>query len=385
MQNILSYLGITVYREISKSIEQQTERQIGILQWMLVGLGVFIVICGIYMTVKRRRKKLAAMQGIIDLYQKVIEDREISPEEGDLLSSILTSQKVENPYLLVSSLKTFDGCVEKEIARIKASGISEEKQQELAMRISRIRRKLGFQAPAFGQPIVSTRELEIGHPMHIILPGPASNKIMLTRVIDIDEMDITITRPAIKEGYLHLHKNQKIMCYIWRDYDAGYYFPTTVLGEVDTPMPLAFLAHSSKLKRMQRRQFFRVPVSLPTTFYHVSHEQLRKIKETKEYLKLQDLEAYDAQIEDLSGGGISFCSNKTINEGELFTIVLDFQDGEKPMQVAGKILHADDVFRDGRRCHLIRAEFAGLSEKKRGRIIRYVYKEQVNESRLSHE
>lgn len=364
-----------VYEEISDA----ARRNEGSVFWFLIIVASIVTVITIYLLIKSRYTRIQARAENIIRFNEVMESREFEEEEKKLLTGMALRYAADNPYSLVDKLSFFDECVEKEINRLKNSNLSKEKQDELSMRISRIRRKLGFRTPMIGQQMSSTRELEIGHMMHLYAGG-TNKRVYIVRVVDVDEMDIIITRPPLKDGYLLLPPGTAVTCYIWREYDAGYYFKTKVLGQVDKPMPMAFLEHSTSLSRMQRRHYYRVPVKLNVKFYHISWEQLREIKEKQEYIELEKLPPYDATVEDISGGGIAFHTVKRVVEGELFTVVLDLDDGEEPLQAAGKVLKVSQE-KDG--SFVVRAEFAGISEKKRSRIIRYVYKEQVNESRIA--
>ena len=78
-------------------------------------------------------------------------ERGLDPNEGELLEKIARADKMKHPLLLLTSLKAFDRHVGRYAQQVDRG--SADADQPALKSIADIRRKLGFDRPAPGQPV----------------------------------------------------------------------------------------------------------------------------------------------------------------------------------------------------------------------------------------
>ena len=156
-------------------------------------------------------------------------ERGLDPSQGALLEKIARADKMKHPLLLLTSLKAFDEHVGRYAHRVDR-GVAEADQPMLKT-IAEIRRKLGFDRPAPGQPVYSTREIQAGQSIMLwpVKGGPRG--FCSCFVIHVDEHAITVV-PSIKEEDKHLSalgEGDKVKVRFWREGDTEYRFRSQVV------------------------------------------------------------------------------------------------------------------------------------------------------------
>ncbi|MBO9540953.1 PilZ domain-containing protein [bacterium] len=144
------------------------------------------------------------------------------------------------------------------------------------------------------------------------------------------------------------------------------------------------------VRRVQRREFVRVPASLPCT---VEPEQTEEAKARQREQLPEGIEPDDygapvtAYVQDLSGGGCSLLMPVDLPRNTRLRITFELpQEGE--VLVVGAVVRASSVqTRKGPRV-LMGVDFGKLDEGLRSRLVRYVFsiqREMARKARLDRE
>jgi c-di-GMP-binding flagellar brake protein YcgR len=145
-------------------------------------------------------------------------------------------------------------------------------------------------------------------------------------------------------------------------------FTTTVMGRETRNIPLLAVKKPaySEIHRQQRREFLRVPISVPMSLVFMNAS-------TKEIVTAQ------ATGNDISGGGLSFICKKELPISKEDIIGFQFQmpiDGKKH-DIVGKAR----VIRVGQAreasLQLVSLKFFEVNEQDRQRIVQYTFKRQL--------
>ncbi|HHX11248.1 MAG TPA: PilZ domain-containing protein [Clostridiales bacterium] len=147
---------------------------------------------------------------------------------------------------------------------------------------------------------------------------------------------------------------------------------------------------TSDLEKIQRRQFYRLELihDIEYRIITVEEETLNKklsskdtspeeIEEYKNRLSELDRQWEKVSINDLSGGGTRFNTNKIYNSGDKILIRMDFVAGGtyKRLDINGVILSSTKLFNNPGVIEY-RIEFKGFDKRDREELIKYIFEEE---------
>ena len=264
-------------------------------------------------------------------------ERGLGPNEQQLLEGIAKTDKMKHPLLLLTSLKAFDEHVGKYADQVDRRSADPDPPQ--LKEISEIRRKLGFDRPAPGQPVYSTREIEAGQTIMLwpVKGGPRG--FCSCFVIHVDEHAITVV-PLIKDEDKHLSalgEGDKVKVRFWREGDTEYRFRSQVVETMPETTTMK-IRHSQHLEHLQKRDFFRLETNFPLTLFPVTQRSGTEEEETA----AKGPAVIEANVVDVSGGGLGIVTRSEIEEGTALTIDPKFDDS---FPLAGLVCRVVRVFK----------------------------------------
>lgn len=152
-------------------------------------------------------------------------------------------------------------------------------------------------------------------------------------------------------------------------YDRGealYHFQTYVIGEIRDSQ--VSLSRPREVTRVQRRNYYRLPLQSPTTF---------RLLEPDEWSISSAPMA--ARLVNLSGGGAMLSTNKPIPAGTRALVRVPTGKDGSPLDVVAETLDCRSTNQGRTGAYLIRFRFSGaptLSQEDRESIISYIYEQQ---------
>jgi c-di-GMP-binding flagellar brake protein YcgR len=163
---------------------------------------------------------------------------------------------------------------------MRMSGESEEQgTQDFLSKLYDYRKKVEMNKPKFRNGITSSRQINEGQLLRVLVPGTG---VFSSEVVKIISPYLTISRPFNNKITGHITWNgMKISIYFWREDDAGYVFDTAVIDEVFSKgISSLKIEHNDSLFRTQKRRSIRVRTHKPAYLYPVNGEvDLSKIEE----------------------------------------------------------------------------------------------------------
>ncbi len=140
---------------------------------------------------------------------------------------------------------------------------------------------------------------------------------------DVNEDTIYITIPANEGKYLPLNYNDKITVFYF-DGEKIFKFKTIVTGRKVDKILLIALKRPEKMNRIQRRNFVRISLILKT--YAALIDTKRDLKEIYYSNKCNtEFDFFDADIVDISGGGLKLSTKKEIEFDEEIIVNIPFE------------------------------------------------------------
>jgi c-di-GMP-binding flagellar brake protein YcgR len=188
-----------------------------------------------------------------------------------------------------------------------------------------------------------------------------------SRIDDISQGKLILAWPTNKGIRLLLHRDQILDFFFVRD-GTPHMFGGLVDETQTEPVPQITIILSSAVSQVQRRQNFRVKCLIPVEIVGEVREDPRRDETTALSVKTVS--------NDLSASGISVRFAKRIPEGSLVNIKLSLPDDKPPISIPCSVIYSEYqtenqiLYRTGIR-------YLTLSEAERARIVRYVYRTQL--------
>lgn len=173
----------------------------------------------------------------------------------------------------------------------------------------------------------------------------------------LDETGIrifSVIAPYTGGAVLPLQEGMKLAVVFYED-DSAYTLETKVVQRIAIPVPLFVLEMPAEIKRIQRRNFVRVPAFYPVSYQRVDRQGLSDEKK--------------ADMLDLSGGGMKFLTREAMDKNSLLYAHLFLPSGEftTPAKVC-RVVKQEELKR-----WEVSVEFYDIRERERDRIIRCVF------------
>lgn len=232
-------------------------------------------------------------------------------EELDLLWKC--ASKTKEPVKVMRVKSAFEKCVSKLV----------KEDVSLIDRISRIRRKLGFDSLPWFLPLSSTRDIDIYQTGFLSYEGHAH----ASAVWDKDEVELHIALldnppEAIKPG-------EKVKFSFIREDDGRYYFYAEVLRTyMDGARLVLVLPHTDQLSKIQLREELRWKTKIPAKIRIYADESSQTVGDT-----------FDGTIEDISAGGVRFCLPKYVEVKVDQRVFVSFELKSYLIEAFGTIRH----------------------------------------------
>ena len=307
-------------------------------------------------------------------------ERGLSEKERRLLEGIGRAGKMKHPLLLLTSLKAFDHRVGGYAHKVDR-GLKKAAAPELNV-ISEIRRKLDFDQPAPGQPVYSTRTIQIGQTIMVwpVKGGPRG--FCSCFVVHVDEEALTVV-PVIKDEGRQLEalrEGDKVKVRFWPEGDTEYRFRSQV---IETMLEVATLKirHAQRLEKIQKRDFFRLetnfrlflisPPAEPGDQEFPIGDEGTSVDESKS--EEEPAAAVEASVIDVSAGGLGIVTRATFEVDTVLTIDPKFKDS---FTLAGLRCRVVRTFKhpEGHGLHL---EFVDIPEPRERDLVRSIYAYQL--------
>ncbi|MFP4020043.1 MAG: flagellar brake protein [Halanaerobium sp.] len=200
------------------------------------------------------------------------------------------------------------------------------------------------------------KQLEINQKLEIEVLSGSYQGNYLSKVADFLKKGIIITGLYREGAPLPIRLNQPINVYYTTD-RAAYKFKSKILKRTNKPIPLLLIEKADSVKRIQRRDFFRLDVTGRVDVY--------KMIDGKNYPK----KISEARLLDISGGGIQIQLKKKFKQGE--ELLISLKNILPPKQfIKSKIVRVqkeNDVF------YNYGVQFVEIEEEQREEIIQWIF------------
>ena len=137
----------------------------------------------------------------------------------------------------------------------------------------------------------------------------------------------------------------------------------------------------SNLVKYQRREYYRYSCMLPIKFRHLTQDEKAEFKEKKE-VNFIELPMSDAEIVNISGGGMRFLTKDICEVNDLIITNYSIIEGKEFAHIA-KILAVKPLDNPSKDADFeIRCQFVNIENDERVMIIKYIFEEERKKRKL---
>ena len=192
---------------------------------------------------------------------------------------------------------------------------------------------------------------------------------------DIKRDYIMISMPVSEDKYYIMHRGTIVEFYITGDKEINKY-KSEVLGKKnENNISLAILSAPVFVERIQRREYFRLPVALDAKLSMLTSERV--------YSNIEDVpvEFFNKMksciIVDISGGGLKIAIKEHMTKGHYAIVLMKIPD---EIILLCKIIwvQKDTLNRN----YKVALRFEGVSERDRDKIFKFIFEKMRNQSKI---
>ncbi len=221
----------------------------------------------------------------------------------------------------------------------------------------------------FNTKMSSEEVLQIGKPLVIDVSDPELAGLYKSSIFDIDFSTkiIKIGMPSFKGTYVPLPAGTRLYVKMI-DKSSMYVFQSKILSykKDDEGFYVSFIAMPDTVRRIQRRQFLRVPFFKEGTF-----------------LRVLDNERYPFITKDLSAGGLLIVTKPRLSLNEIIRIDFNVNDSIIINDQLGKIVRVQDQVTS--KNQILGVKFEGLPRYQEDSLVRYIFKVEQERKRKAKE
>lgn len=202
--------------------------------------------------------------------------------------------------------------------------------------------------------LIYKKKLFPGQAVELNVPDGDYKGKYRTRIDEVGEKLLSVVAPYVQGQVIPLREGTVIEVSFWDEISA-YSFDAKIMQRIAVPIPVFVLELPENTRKVQRRNFVRVPAHYAIAFRSVTREGLSDRKK--------------GHMLDLSGGGMRFQTNEKVEKNFLLYAELELPLGK--IQTPARVCRAEKT-EDGKG-YDVSVEFYEISERERDRIIRCVF------------
>jgi c-di-GMP-binding flagellar brake protein YcgR len=337
------------------------------------GIGVLVVAGAIIFAVllnRARTPKTAADQAQYSsfVFRRTAKSLGLSPVHVDALDNLVRVTKVKQPFLVFTSAGLLDDILKKGLYSLdNARGISENQREARKAVLFQIKQIIEGNARRT-IAVKSTHFMKPGQSMNITVENAGQ---FPSKVVSNMKDFLTVAAPAVAAHATNRWaRGTKLSVYFWRENDAGYSFPSKILGyDTVKGIPCVLIQHGKALRRQQRRRNRRKPIMRPCFYYPIRIQESTQGRRTERKAVVENRLGALGTVVDLSGGGCAVQTLTPLEPGKLVMIEFDIEK-RAPIRAFGKVKR---VRKSSGRGGVMHVQFTNVTRQYLNRIFEFVY------------
>ena len=291
---------------------------------VIVGVALLILIAVLINRRNRPQTPADAERYSSGVFRRMARSYGLPPAHTEMLEQLVRLCKVKQPALIFTSPGLLDDTLKKGLYSLRtARGIAEEEREKRSAIIFQIKQILERNARK-STSVKSTVTLKPGQVLTIT---PQGGSPFSSRLVSNMKDFLTVSTPQAAAGAdTRWMRGTALTVYLWRENDAGYSFPSKVLGyDTVKGVSCVLIQHSRTLRREQRRRNRRRELMRACFYYPIRITEVPEGRTVQRKASVERSMRALGTVVDLSAGG---CAIETLNpfeRGKLVMIEFDIQ------------------------------------------------------------
>ena len=335
---------------------------------VIAGVAVLILIAAIINRRNRPRTAEDEERFTSASFRRTAKSFGLPPAHIDMLEILVRACKVKQPTLVFSSVGLLDDTLKKGLYSLQnARGVSEEEKERRVALIFQIKQIIERNSRR-GATLRSTILLKPGQ---VITINPEGGSPFASRLVSNMKDFLTVSAPQGAAGAdTRWMRGTPLSVYLWRDNDAGYSFPSKVLGyDTVKGVSCVLIQHSKTLRREQRRKNRRREIMRACFYYPIRITEVPEGRTVQRKASVERSSRALGTVIDLSAGGCAIQTLNPFEKGKLVMIEFDI-DRKAPIRAFGKVVSVRRQKGRGGSMHVM---FTNVTRQYLNRISEFVY------------
>jgi hypothetical protein len=343
--------------------------QLALYFGIVIGVVAVAVLVGTLIARRRQPRTAAAVaQYSSGLFRRAGKAMGLTSPQVELLEELVRLCKVKQPMLVFTSAGLLDDTLKKGLYSLDvARDLPEEERERRRTLIFGTKQAIERNARK-GAALKSTTFLKPGQPLTVT---PAGGAAFSSKVISNMKDFLTVSAPSAPVGAdSRWMRGTGLSVYLWRENDAGYSFPSKILG-YDTVKGVSsiLIQHAKTLRREQRRRSRRRELLRPCFSYPIRIVDSGEGRKTERKAQVDRSMRTLGTVVDLSAGGCAIQTLSPFEKGKL--VMVEFEiDKRAPVRAFGKVMQVGRRMGRGGTMNLM---FTRVTSQYLNRISEFVY------------
>jgi c-di-GMP-binding flagellar brake protein YcgR len=335
---------------------------------VIVGVALLILVAVLINRRNRIQTPADAERYSRSLFRRTARTYGLPQAHTDMLEELVRLCKVRQPTLVFTSPGLLDDTLRKGLHSLRAArGLSDEEREKRSAMIFQIKQIVERNARR-GSSVKSTIFLKPGQVLTITPEGrsPFSSRL----ISNMKDFLTVSTPPGTAGAETRWMRGTPLTVYLWRENDAGYSFPSKVLG-YDTVKGVSsvLIQHSRTIRREQRRRSRRREIMRACFYYPIRVVEVAEGRTIQKKAHVERSMRALGTVMDLSAGGCSVQTMNPFERGKLVMIEFDIQRAAA-VRAFGKV---GSVRRQKGRGGSMHVMFTRVTQQHLNRISEFVY------------
>jgi c-di-GMP-binding flagellar brake protein YcgR len=331
-------------------------------------VAIAVLVATLVMRSRAPRNAAAVAQYSSALFRRAGKSLGLTPPATELLEDLVRACKVKQPMLVYTSAGLLDDTLKKGLYSLDVSrDLSDDEKERRRSLIFQIKQTVERNARK-GAALGSTTFLKPGQPLSIT---PADGNAFPSKVISNMKDFLTVAAPTAPAGSdSRWMRGTALSVYLWRENDAGYSFPSKVLGyDTVKGVPSILIQHAKTLRREQRRRSRRRELMRPCFYYPIRIVESGEGRRAERKATVERSMRTLGTVVDLSAGGCAIQTLSPFEKGKLIMLEFDI-DRRAPIRAFGKVMHLSRRMGKGGAMNIM---FTRVTSQYLNRISEFVY------------
>nr|WP_092068293.1 flagellar brake domain-containing protein [Dendrosporobacter quercicolus]NSL47041.1 PilZ domain-containing protein [Dendrosporobacter quercicolus DSM 1736]SDL73729.1 c-di-GMP-binding flagellar brake protein YcgR, contains PilZNR and PilZ domains [Dendrosporobacter quercicolus] len=203
--------------------------------------------------------------------------------------------------------------------------------------------------------------LQVNQRLEIMLAAVPGKKFA-SRIEEVHDDHLVIAMPMTKGQPIILNHGSKFFARLVV-HQSAYQLTCTFIDKRLNPIPVWLVSRPADIKKIQQRAFVRLDSSMPVRWQFLT--------------ETEDDPLISSTIRDISGGGVRIITKNPVPLGSKLKVMIDLP-GIGPLELSSEVVRIDQPQAD-LPIFWVGTKFLDIPENIRSKIIKYIFKKQVEE------